>query len=520
MRLEPDLVVFNGRIITMDPENPEATAIAVKNYKFLLVGSDTDILDLVQSARRVIDLGGKTVVPGFVDAHAHVTSTGIRRGYVDLSDAKSLQELKATLRQAAQERPPGEWIRGHRWDESRWPERRYPTARDLDEVSTEHPIAIERVDLHLASMNTLAMEKLKVPLDHEGTLKDSKGQPIGVFRDIPDLFARLRPDLDTIKAGVVAGSKLVNQYGITTCVDNIRAEYLRAILECEREKRLTARFIVNPPGNQMKHLVALGLTSGLGGPMFRLAGVKSFMDGSIGARTAALSEPYADDPGNIGRLLINEKAMTRFLRKAVRGGIQTVTHAIGDRAIEILLRAFESLNERELALARRQRHRIEHAEMMSREQIRRAAALGLILSMQPNFIGEWQTEGGMYEQRLGPERAKMMNMFRVALDNGARVCFGSDGMPFGPLYGIWCATTHSNPNVQITVEEALRCYTLEGAYASFVENIVGSITVGKRADFVVLSEDITRVPPERIREVQVESTFVGGIEEFSRARNR
>ncbi|MGQ4872118.1 MAG: amidohydrolase [Candidatus Thorarchaeota archaeon] len=520
MNLEADLVVFNGNIITMDPENPRATAIAVKNYKFLVVGTDTAVIDLVQSAKRVIDLGGKTVVPGFVDAHTHMTFAGIQRGHVDLSGAESLEHMKEILRRKAAETPPGRWIRGYNWDESVWPERRYPTAKDLDKVSTDHPIAIDRVDLHMLVTNTPAMEKLKFPMDHEGVVKDKKGRPLGVFRDIEGMHDKFPTDYEELCDAVVRGSRLANSHGITTVVDNVRPDQIRPILDCERKKLLTARYVVNPRAEQLKHMISIGLTSGFGGPMFRIGGVKSFMDGSIGSRTAYLSEPYADDPKNVGKLFIEEKKMTRFLAKAIDNGVQTVTHAIGDRAIDTLLNAFEALSEKRRALVREQRHRIEHAEMMTKDQIRRAVSLGVILSMQPNFVGRWQGPGGLYEQRLGEDRTSRMNMFRVALDNGARICFGSDGMPYGPLYGIWAATTHPNPKVRISVEEALRCYTLEGAYSVFMERTVGSITVGKRADFVVLSEDIMTIDPMKIKYVQIESTFVGGIEEFSRARNR
>ena len=520
MKLEADLVVFNGNVITMDSNSPSATAIAVKNFKFLLVGSDNDVLELLQSAKRVIDLGGNTVVPGFVDAHTHITHAGLRKSHVNLSGAKSLEEAQQALRRAAEEKAPGEWIRGYGWDESKWPVREYPTKKDLDEVSTKHPIAIDRMDEHLTSMNTLAIERLGIPLDQEGALKDRKGRPLGIFRDIPDLYSKLQPSQSEIKRAVLDGARIATLHGITTVVDNTRTEFIRQIAECEQDRTLTARFIPNPPANAMKHMIGLGLTSGLGGPMFRIGGVKSFIDGSIGARTAALFDDYTDDKGNSGKLFTDEKKFTRFVKKAIDNGIQTVTHAIGDRAIELLLRAFESLDERRLALVRQRRHRIEHAEMMNTEQIRRAVSLGLILSMQPNFVGQWQGRGGLYEERLGEERTSWMNMFRVALDNGAHLCFGSDGMPYGPIYGIWSAVTHHNPNVRISVEEALRCYTMEGAYSVFMERNIGSITVGKRADFVVLSEDITKVKPEQIRDIRVQSTFVGGIEEFSRARNR
>ena len=515
MKLQADLVIFNGNLITMDPENPTASALAVKNFKVLVVGGDEQVVDLVGSARRVIDLGGKTVLPGFIDAHTHITAAGIRTSHVDLQPTRSVEDVKQTLRKVLPSYTTGQWIRGYGYDESFWPEKRYVTAQDLDDISTENPIAIDRVDGHLTSVNTLALKRLGIRLDQAGVVKDKKGRPTGVLRDIEDLYKKVRPSDEEIRLGILAGQEIANRSGITALVDNAPLGVFRLVRECERQELLSARVIVNQPAETMKHMTEIGLTSGLGSPMLKIGGVKSFVDGSIGARTAALSEPYIDDKKNKGKLFLTEKTLTALIKKAVRSDIQTVTHAIGDAAIEVLVSAFENLTDEEKAALRSQRHRIEHAEMISESQIRRVVSLGLILSMQPNFVGVWQQSGGLYEQRLGPERVAGMNMFRVALDNGARLCFGSDGMPYGPLYGIWSATTHPNPKVRLTVEEAVRCYTMESAYSVFMEKNIGSLVVGKRADFVVLSDDIMSVPADAIRDVTVEMTVVGGLVEYS-----
>lgn len=515
MKLQADLVVFNGNIITMDPENPTATALAVKNYKLLVVGSDAQVLDLVTTARRVMDLGGKTVVPGFVDAHTHITYAGMRISQVNLESAHSVAEVKQAISEALSSYSPGQWVRGYGWDESFWPEKRYLTAADLDEVSSENPIATDRIDGHLTSVNSLGLKKLGIPLEHEGVLKDKKGKPTGVLRDVEHLWKKMPPSPEEIKQGVLHGNEIASRHGITTLVDNVPPGIFRYVRACEQQELLSARMVVNQHAEVMKNMIELGATSGMGGPMAKLGGVKSFSDGSIGARTAALSEPYVDDKGNKGRMLMSQKEIETLLKKAIKNDIQTVTHAIGDRAIENIILAFESMSEFERSKVRTQRHRIEHAEMISESQIRRAVSLGLILSMQPNFVGQWQQKGGLYEQRLGQARVASMNMFRVALENGARVCFGSDGMPYGPLYGIWSATTHPNPKVRLTVEQALRCYTMESAYSAFMEKTVGSLTEGKRADFVILSNSILTVPPERIKDVNVEITILGGHVEYS-----
>ncbi|MCK5152314.1 MAG: amidohydrolase, partial [Candidatus Thorarchaeota archaeon] len=466
MKVEADLVVVNANIITMDPEKPRATALAVKSFKIITVGDADDVMDLVPHAYRVMDLGGKTIVPGFVDGHTHLTSTGIRSHNADLTKTNSQQEVIEMLQAYAESNPNRDWIIGWGYDESTWKTKRYLNAKDLDKVSKEKPVVAIRIDGHLMSTNTLGIKKIGVNLKHEGVERDKTGEPIGVFKDVEGMSTKIHGTPEEIQDGVKAGTRIASSLGITTAVDNVAIGYLRHIREVERQNMLTARIVVNIPLEQLNHLLKLGITTGMGTPLTRIGGLKIFTDGSIGAATAAVSKPFKGSKGNLGILLIEKKEYLKIIRKAITGGIQTVTHAIGDRAIEMVLSAFEELKEGVKAIVRGQRHRIEHAEMISEEQIRRAVSLGITLSMQPNFVSKWQLEGGLYDQRFDSERVDMMNAFRTALDNGAHLAFGSDGMPLGPLYGIWAATTHPNPKVRLTVEEALRCYTRESAYAS------------------------------------------------------
>lgn len=516
MKIEVDLVVFNGNIITMDPQKPTATALAVKSYKILAIGEEEEVLDLVPTAKRVIDLGGKTVVPGFIDAHTHLTSAGIKQSHVQLDSVKSPEEVIQKLKENIDRYPKGEWILGYAWDESEWSNRRYILGKELDEVSKRHPIMITRVCGHLASVNSIGFKKLGIDLNQDGVEKDKKGKPTGVLKDIDEIWEKVRPGTEKVLEGVIAGNKIANENGITTAVDNAPSGTLLHVREIEKREQLTTRMILNIPVEQMNNMTNLGLTSGMGSPLVKIGGVKIFTDGSIGAMTAAVSKGYLSDPKNKGMLLMPPNKYSTIIKKAVKHNIQTVTHAIGDEAIEMVITAFENLKDK--SLLRDQRHRIEHAELINEFQIRRAVSLGLIFSMQPNFVGRWQQVGGLYDERLDAETVRGMNMFRVALDNGARLCFGSDGMPYGPLYGIWSATTHHNDRVRLTVEEALRCYTMESAYSFFQENTLGSLTVGKRADFVVLSDDLLKVKPDAIKDIVVEMTIVGGNVEYSATR--
>ena len=517
MKVEADLVAFNGNIITMDPQRPTATALAVKSYKILAVGDEEEVIDLVPTAKRVLDLGGKTVVPGFIDAHTHLTSSGVKQSHVQLNGLKSPEEVIKKLKANVDRYPKGEWILGYNWDESEWSERRYILGKELDQVSKDHPIMITRVCGHLATVNSIGLKKLKIDLKQEGVQKDKKGKPTGVLKDIDEVWEKVRPGPEKYLEGVIEGNKIAFEHGITTAVDNAPVGTLRYVREIETRNQLSTRMILNIPVVQLKHMTSLGLTSGMGSPMVKIGGVKIFTDGSIGAMTAAVSKAYLKDSKNKGMLMMSPSKYASIVKKAVKHNIQTVTHAIGDEAIEMVISTFENLKDK--SMLRDQRHRIEHAELINEYQIRRAVSLGLILSMQPNFVGRWQQEGGLYDERFDQETVRGMNMFRVALDNGARLCFGSDGMPYGPLYGIWSATTHPNDRVRLTVEEALRCYTMESAYSVFQENTLGSLTVGKRADFVVLSEDIMSVKPKKIKDIEVEMTVVGGIVEYSATRD-
>ena len=516
MKIEADLVVFNGNIITMDAQKPSAKALAVKSYKILAVGNEEEVLELVPTAKRVIDLGGKTVVPGFIDAHTHLTSAGLKLSHVQLDDVKSPDELIEKLKNNVGRYNKGEWILGYGWDESEWSDRRYITGKELDEVSQDHPIMITRVCGHLATVNSIGLKNLGIDLKQEGVDKDKKGNPTGILKDIDEVWEKVREGPEKFFEGIIRGNKIANQVGITAVVDNAPAGTLRHVREVEKENKLSTRMILNVPIEQMDDMIDLGITSGMGSPMVKIGGVKIFTDGSIGAMTAAVSRGYLTDPDNNGMILFPADEYASVIEKAVKNNTQTVTHAIGDEAIEMVITTFEGLEDK--SMLRNQRHRIEHAELINEYQIRRAVGLGLILSMQPNFVGRWQLEGGLYDERLDAETVRGMNMFRVALDNGARLCFGSDGMPYGPLYGIWSATTHPNNRVRLTVEEALRCYTMESAYSVFQENTLGSLTVGKRADFVVLSDNILSVPPDDIKDIEVEMTIVGGIVEYSASR--
>jgi predicted amidohydrolase YtcJ len=263
----------------------------------------------------------------------------------------------------------------------------------------------------------------------------------------------------------------------------------------------------------LDRVAGLGLATGFGDNLFRLGGVKTFIDGSLGAQTAAITQPYNDMMTTNGMILVNEDEYRFILETSNKLGLQVNTHAIGDRAIDLVLRCHE--HESGKNLVTQLRHSIIHAEFFASPFLQRTKKIGMLLLMQPNFVHRWGLPGGMYDMRLGPKRAKQLNNFRHILDAGIHVAFGSDCMPMNPLYGIYAATTHPNPATRITTEEALRCYTIDAAYASFEEKEKGSLAEGKLADFIVLSENPLTVEPNKIQEIRVEKTFLGGTCVFS-----
>ncbi|TEU10486.1 amidohydrolase, partial [Candidatus Bathyarchaeota archaeon] len=283
------------------------------------------------------------------------------------------------------------------------------------------------------------------------------------------------------------------------------------------EGSLRVRAYVMPTARATEKMIDsledLGLKTGFGDDYLKVGPAKIYIDGSMGARTAGCYEPYTDDPNTSGLFAISPEELKTRVAKAHKAGLQVAIHSIGDRAID------ESLNAIEAALEEcprdDHRHRIEHCEVLTGDRILRIRSLGVVPSMQPNFAGEWGQSGGMYEQRLGPERLRLSNPYRRLLDEGVKIAFGSDcgfcpPWPFNPLYGLWAAVCNPIEESRIALEEAVRCYTLDAAYASFEEDIKGSIEPGKLADIAILSEDITSIPPEKIRDVTVDLTMVGG----------
>ncbi|MFX0097594.1 MAG: amidohydrolase [Candidatus Hodarchaeota archaeon] len=504
-----NLALLNGKVITFDEEDSHVEAVAISGNEIFIVGTNNEVKRMISSSTRVIDLEGRVALPGFIDAHTHFINMGLNFDRVDLRGTKSLHEALENIRNRVSIAPKGEIIVGMNWDESKWSEKRYISRNDLDIISPDHPVILIRIDGHMLSANTQFLELVGMPSTKKGVETDGSGESTGVFKEEAADYLRsfIPRDSDALKNALEKATEYAHKHGVTSIQDTVSSGNISTYFSAFREGKLRIRVYLNFGEKLLEPVLSFGLSTGFGNEKLRIGALKIYSDGSIGSRTAALNSEFLDDPGNKGMLMYEQDKLEEIFALAHRSGIQLAIHAIGDRAIESTLEAVERILK---AFPREDhRHRIEHMELAPDEAIQKATELQMIASMQPNFIGEWGLPGEMYERRLGKFWFEQNSAFRKILDNGCLIAFGSDCMPFSPLYGIHWAVNAPMPSQRISVHEAIRCYTKDAAYASFEEDIKGSIERGKLADIIVLSEDPYE-NPERIMEIKVCLTIQDG----------
>ncbi len=505
---DADLVLTGGQVRTMDPAHPRARAVAFGGGRILAVGTDAQAERWAGRETEVVDVGGKVVIPGFIDAHAHLMESAARVSNLRLGGAASMAAALGILRKgvARARAGAGGWIVADDWDESRWPEARYLTRHDLDLVSAGVPIAAVRVDRHMASVNTAALGRLQIPAGTRGLERDASRAPTGVLKE--EAYKRMRdvlaPTAERLVENFARVARKALSLGITSIHDVVGERAIRAYQIVKARGCLPLRVSLMPRNTLLPHLAAIGLTRGFGDEWLRLGAIKVFADGSLGARTAALFEPYSDAPRVTGMLIHPPRELKRVLADVHDAGFQAAVHAIGDRAVALAIEAIEAAAPR-----KGPRHRIEHAELPHPEHVWRMARLGIVVVCQPNFVGQWSLPGGMYGARLGPRRTPRNNPFRELVDADVPLAFGSDGMPYGPLEGIHWAVNAPFEAQRLTVDEALAAYTRGGARAGFEEGEKGTLAPGKLGDAVVLDGDPWR-EPGRIRGMKAQIVVVGG----------
>ncbi len=527
--LAPDLVIVNASIHTMDEARPIAQAVAIIGNRIAALGSTAEIRALAGKETLVIDAAGKTVFPGFNDAHVHFLMGGFSLANVDLRDASSTEELARRLAAYAKNLPKGRWILGGDWDHEKWPGAPLPTKAMIDAVTPDHPVFVNRLDGHMALANSLALKLAgvtKETKDPPGGLivRDRQtGEPTGILKDgAESLVDRVVPTktFDEKHVAAKAATDHAAQMGVTSLTD-MSADgdvglYQYMLERGELKTRIyAARSIVS-----WEVLAKTGVRAAFGSDRLRIGGVKGFADGSLGSSTALFFEPYNDTPDTHGLLfdqMLPEGTMLERVEAADKLGLQVMIHAIGDEANLRILDIYQQAAEQNGP--RDRRFRIEHAQHLRVADIPRFGKQKVIASMQPYHEAD---DGCWCDKRIGPERSKGTYAFRSLLDSGAVLAFGSDWTvaPLNPLAGIKAAVTRHtldgkhpdgwNPEQKLTLDQAVRAFTVGSAYAEFAEHVKGTITPGKLADLVMLDCDLYQTKPADIDKARVVLTVMDG----------
>ena len=520
-RTEPTLILYNANIITVDARNRRAQAVAIADGRLLAVGSNDEVRGLATGRTKKLDLEGRTVVPGFIDAHAHPASSGRDHLRMVACDSDSVEAIQAALRQRVDQTPPDQWVLGFLYDDGKTP---HPLTRaELDAVSADRPVLVRHRGGHTVFVNSRALELAGVsqstPDPAGGRFeRDSSGRLNGHVADqatgVFEKLIHLNYSRDDYREGVRLIGKMMTGRGVTSVGDaEASTDDLQAYQDARDAGELSIHVNCLMAVQALDRMMAAGIHTGFGDEWVRIGAVKQYADGSISERTARLSEPYDGRPGDYGLLVGSKEELYENGRKAHAAGWQLATHANGDVAIDEVLSVYERL---QTEIPRRDpRFRIEHCTLVTPSLVERMRALGVIpvpFSCYVYFHGDVM-------HFYGDERLGRMFAMRSLLDAGLRPPDSSDytASPCEPMMWLQSQVTRTDPrghtwgaNQRITVEEAIRCGTLHGAYASYEENIKGSIEPGKLADLVVLAQDPTRVEAAALIKIAVERTMVGG----------
>ena len=534
-----DVIFTHGNIYTgvVDPasslgSSKRAEAIAVKGDRILAVGDRAEIMKRKGPETKVVDLGGHFVMPGFNDAHMHLAGAGLEMMNVNMVGVKTLDEFRERLLAKVESAAPGEWVVGRGWDETLWPVKVLPTRWDLDEVSSNHPVYLLRVDGHIAVANTRALQLASITVatkDPEGGKidRDEAGTPTGILREkAHDAVTAVipKPTHEKRRQAIELALADLASHGVTSAQDNSQWEDFQIYEEIEKDGKLTARISEWLPfDDSIEELNRKRASHRAIDTMLHTGMLKGFMDGSLGSKTAALLAPYSDDPGNTGIPQYDPDKLNAMTKERLLEGYQIGFHAIGDKGVQMALDAFAEAEKaakeakvKSLDGSTDYRLRIEHGQVTTPQQIARFKELKVIASMQPNHL---LTDMNWAESRLGPKRAADSYAWAEFLRRGVPLAFGTDYPvePVTPFRGVYAAVTRMSedgkktyPGQKLTSEQAISAYTAGSAFAEFAEKQKGKLEPGMFADFIVLDRDISAVPPPKILETKVLRTVLGG----------
>jgi predicted amidohydrolase YtcJ len=530
-----DLIVHNARVWTVNPKQPQAEAVAVLNGRIVAVGAEAAVMPWRGLNTRVVDAKGGRLVPGFNDAHVHFSDGGAGLNAVQLTQVASLKEFVQRVADYASHAPKGEWIRNGYWDETKWSPARLPTRQDIDAVTPDNPVALDRYDGHMTLVNSkvlaLAGITSKTPDPPGGMIvRDATGQPTGALKDAAaELIAKVAPPLTAAqrRRAIERALQEAAMHGVTS-IQDMSLDYgdLAVYSRLLDEGKLTVRVYGAPLISKVEDQAQLGIGHAFGGPFLRIGALKMFADGSLGSRTAYFIQPYSDEPENRGLLYSDMlpliKAGERLMR-ADATNLQVCTHAIGDAAVATTLDLYQAVEKANGS--RDRRWRIEHSQHLAAKDFDRYAQLHVIASVQPYQAID---DGRWAEARIGHERASRMHAYRTFMDHGVKLAFGTDWpvAPLDPMLTLYAAVTRATldgknpqgwfPEQKLSIQEAIATYTMGSAYAEFQEQDKGSIEPGKLADMVLLSQDVLSIAPAAIRDTRVLKTWVGGVEVYGK----
>ena len=528
-----DLIITHAKVWSVDQAHPSAQAVAVLGDRIVAVGSSADVDAWRGPHTHVLNAGGKLLLPGFNDAHVHFVMGGEQLESVQLNDATSPEEFAGRIAERAGKTPKEEWVRGGNWDETKWNPATLPTKELIDKLTPNTAVFVVRYDGHMGLANSVALRlagiTAQTPDPPGGVIvRDAQGNPTGILKDaateyvnrvIPPMSHEQR--LRTIRHALAHAASL----GVTSIAD-MNDEYsdsyadIEAYSELLEQGELTARVYVAPSISDWPDQAKIGLRHAFGSSYLRVGALKGFADGSLGSRTAYFFEPFDDDPSNRGLLRAQMQplsAMRERMMRADASGLQISMHAIGDQAISMVLDLYSEVEKSHGAGDRR--FRIEHAQHMAAKDFDRFRQLHVIASVQPTHAID---DGRWAETRIGHDRASRTYAFRTFLNHGVRLAFGTDWevAPLDPMLTIYAAVTRTTldgkrpggwfPEQKLTVPEAVEAYTMGSAYAEFQDKEKGSITPGKLADMVLVSDDLFTIAPAKILDVKVLKTIVGG----------
>ena len=520
-------VYRNARIYTNDPAHPWAESLAVRGDAIVAVGTSEEVARAAGPGAAIEDLRGAFVMPGFNDAHTHLGSAGLNMLSVPVSGVGSVEELQERIRKAAAEHKPGEWLVGKGWDQTRWPEKKFPTRQQMDAAAPKNPVFLRVVSGHVAIANTLALELAGIskatPNPSGGEIeRDASGEPTGMLKEGPAMALVAKkippPTPEQRRKGIELVLADLASNGVTSAQDNSSWEDFLIYRALKNDGKLTARITEWLPfAAPLEKLEEMRRDGGTTDPMLRTGALKFVTDGALGTRTAAMLAPYSDAPDTTGILILEPERLRALAIERDKAGFQIAFHAIGDRANRVALDVFEAV--RQANGPRDRRDRIEHAQIVAPEDLPRFARLGVIASMQPSHQ---TTDMRWAEQRVGPGRVKGAYAWATLEKSGAPLAFGTDYdvEPISPFRGLYACVTRElpeggppggwQPQEKISLEDCVRAYTSGSAYAEFSEGKKGELKAGESADFIVLSDDLTKIPPSQYTKVRVLRTVVAG----------